>query len=232
MLGLVCYRDAGERDGQRGFGGAVFRAVYVERGGGLRAYLSAKRAARRLKRQRVQRAVFPLGYPYSDVFARAGILPPEELPLRRAKAAEIACRAMEELGLSPSSARVALLASRAYAAEEAAISLARRVRYLTLCFPGDERLARALRWDCGVSAYLARRDETLRADLAVSFDAGAPPCACPVLSLADETLAVSYGARLPPGSAAWDRRQLICALFAAGALRAEDIAVEAVRRRP
>ena len=76
-----------------------------------------------------------------------------------------------------------------------------------------------------------RRDKlaALRADLAVAFDDAAPRCGCPVLPLVDGALRVRYAAPLPQEAAGWETRQLICALFAAGALAKEDIAVKEVK---
>lgn len=229
MLGLVCYREAGEKNGTRTLCGVRFCTVYVLRGVGLRARLSARRAAKYLRKRRVQRAVFPCGFSCADIFACRGILPPWELTLRACKAAEIICRAMAQLHLSPS-ACIALVSSRPSGTlEHAALSLVRSVRYLTLCTPSGERLGRMLRWDCGVSAHIAVRDEMLCADLTVSFDDAAPRCICPVLPLGDEALGVTYDALLPLGTDAWERQQLLCALFAAGALRAEEITIKTVK---
>lgn len=230
MLGLVCYRDAGEKNGARTLCGARFCAVYVLRGDGLRARLSAQRAAKYLQKRRVQRAAFPPDYPCADAFARRGVLAPEEAPLRMAKGAEIILCAMAQHGLAPEGARIALVSARPSAVlETAAQLLVRRVRYLTLCTPDGARLSRRLRWDHGVSAYAAAPEETLRADLAVAFDDAAPRCGCPVLPLGDGALRVRYAAPLPQEAAGWETRQLICALFAAGALAEEDIAVKEVK---
>lgn len=229
MLGLICYRDAGEKNGVRMLCGARFHAVYVLRGEGLRAALSAKRAAGELQKRRVRRAVFPPDYPYAGVFARRGVLPPEEAPLRMAKSAEIILCAMTQCGLAPEGARVALVSSQPSAVlETAALSLVRRVRYLTLCTPCGEHLGRRLRWDHGVSACVAAPEEPLRANFAAAFDACTCRCGGPVLPLGDGALRVRYGAPLPREAASWEMRQLICALFAAGVLAEEKITVEEV----
>ena len=89
MQGLVCYRDTGEKNGARMLCGVRFDAAYASRGEGMLAALSAKRAAKYLQKSRVSYAVFPKDYPYAEVFARCGVLPPPEKPLRMAKAAEI-----------------------------------------------------------------------------------------------------------------------------------------------
>ena len=54
MMGLICYRDAGEKNGTRMLCGVNFCAVYVTRGEGVLAQLSAKRAVKYLKKRRVR----------------------------------------------------------------------------------------------------------------------------------------------------------------------------------
>lgn len=230
MLGLVAYREPGEKNGPRTLAGVRFCAAYVERGGGLRAALSARRAAKYLKKHRVRQAVFPPDFPMKEVFARRGVLPPDERALRGQMAAEIIRRAMTQLGLPPERTRLALAAARPSAAlNAAALTLAREVRYLTLCSPDTERLSCIMRWDWGVSVCAAAAGTALCADLAVVFDGLAPLCRCPVLPLGDETLAVVYGApTLAEETARWDGQQLICALFAAGALKTGEICIARV----
>ena len=112
MLGLVCYRDAGEKNGARMLCGVHFGAVCVPRGEGLRAVLSAKRAAKYLQKRHVRYAVFPKDYPHEALFARFGVLPPAEQPLRMAKSAEIVRCAMARLALAPERARRARRSKR------------------------------------------------------------------------------------------------------------------------
>ena len=101
MLGLVSYRDAGEKNGARTLCGVRFCAVYIARGEGMAARLSARRAAKYLKWHRVRYAVFPKDYPCKSAFARLGIVLPPEQPLRMTKAAEIVRCAMAQRGLRP-----------------------------------------------------------------------------------------------------------------------------------
>ena len=119
MLGLVCYQDTGEKNGARTLCGVHFGAVCVPRGEGLRAVLSAKRAAKYLQKRHVRYAVFPKDYPHEALFARFGVLPPAEQPLRMAKSAEIVRCAMARLALAPERARIALCASSQSPALEA-----------------------------------------------------------------------------------------------------------------
>lgn len=229
MLGLVCYRDAGEKDGARTLCGVRFGAVCVPRGEGLYPALSAKRAAKYLQKHHVRYAVFPKDYPYEDRFARGGVLPPAEQPLRMAKAAEIVRCAMTRLGLVPQQTRVALCASSQNASLEAAArELAKDVRYLTLCTPDGARIARTLRWDCGASACIVHRGERIAADLNVCFD-DALLADGPVLPLQSSALCVEYAAeKLDAAAEIWKEKQLICALYAALARRADEIWVKDV----
>ena len=114
MLGLVSYRDAGEKNGARTLCGVRFCAVYIARGEGMAARLSARRAAKYLKWHRVSYAVFPKDYPCKSVFARLGIVSPPEQPLRMTKAEEIVRCAMAQRGLRPECARIALLSHSSY----------------------------------------------------------------------------------------------------------------------
>ena len=156
----------------------------------MAARLSARRAAKYLKWHRVRYAVFPKDYPCKSAFARLGIVLPPEQPLRMTKAAEIVRCAMAQRGLRPECARIALLSAAPSAALEAAArELARDGRYLSLCTPGQERIARSLRWDCGASVYEVQRGEQLVSDLAVCFDDVPPPFGA-VLPLAEALLKV------------------------------------------
>ena len=233
MQGLVCYRDTGEKNGARTLCGVRFDAAYASRGEGMLAALSAKRAAKYLQKRRVSYAVFPKDYPYAEVFARCGVLPPPEQPLRMAKAAEIIRRAMARLGLAPERARIALCApSQSAALEAAARELSKDVRYLALCAPNGERLARTLRWDCGASVYEVQRGDHLASDLAVCFDDVPLPFGA-VLPLAEALLKVEYGAaEIEDAAPDWDQNQLICALYAALVRRADEIGVKDVKFPP
>lgn len=233
MLGLVSYRDAGEKNGARTLCGVRFCAVYIARGEGMAARLSARRAAKYLKWHRVSYAVFPKDYPCKSVFARLGIVSPPEQPLRMTKAEEIVRCAMAQRGLRPECARIALLSTAPSAALEAAArELARDVRYLSLCTPGQERIARSLRWDCGASVYEVQRGEQLVSDLAVCFDDVPPPFGA-VLPLAEVLLKVEYGAaEIENAAPDWDQNQLTCALYAALVRRADEIWVKDVKMPP
>ena len=57
----------------------------------------AGRAARRLWESGVRRAVFPVDFPYTELFLRQGVAPVETLPLRRTLAAPLTRRRLEAL---------------------------------------------------------------------------------------------------------------------------------------
>ena len=230
MLGLIGYRDAGEKNGARTLCGVRFCAVCAARGEGMLAAFSAGRAAKYLRKRGVRYAVFPKDYPYGEVFARFNVLPPPEQPLRMAKAAEIVRCAMARLGLAPERARIALSASSQSAALEAAArELVGDVRYLTLCAPNGERLARTLRWDCGATVHTVQRGEQIAADLTVCFDELFPSSGA-VLPLRSSALSVAYGTEnLGNAATIWDEDQLICALYASLARRADEIWVKDVK---
>ena len=149
------------------------------------------------------------------------------------KAAEIIRRAMARLGLAPERARIALCApSQSAALEAAARELSKDVRYLALCAPNGERLARTLRWDCGASVHTLQTDERIAADLSVCFDDFPLPDGL-VLPLGSGAVSVAYGTEnLGDAAMIWNEDQLICALYASLARRADEIWVKDVKMPP
>ena len=147
--------------------------------------------------------------------------------------AEIIRRAMARLGLAPERARIALCApSQSAALEAAARELSKDVRYLALCAPNGERLARTLRWDCGASVHTLQTDERIAADLSVCFDDFPLPDGL-VLPLGSGAVSVAYGTEnLGDAAMIWNEDQLICALYASLARRADEIWVKDVKMPP
>lgn len=227
MLGWIRYEGAEKCGAERVmFGSAAVLILDVPCGKSLRSARSARRAARFLVRNRVRLAVFPSGYPYADVFLRHGIARPDTAALYRACAAKITRCVLRQNGISPKTAEVALLAKNpSPALQKAAHALSGSVRYLTLCVPGREALARELRWMHGIAVRLPHAGEPTSAVLAVSFD-GARTASCPLIPLADERLTVSLHAQID-GKTCTDPA-LLAALLAADALKADDICVEQV----
>lgn len=172
MLGYIAYRaEEAPAAPARVIGGVRFRAVYVRRGGGIAARLSARAAARALQRAGVRCAVFPPDYPHRALFARCGVLPPPLTPLCHALAAPIVRRYAAEHGLDLRRAAVAFAAPRVTPELRRAVwELSAETRYIMLRIPGGgEELARSLRRGRGVAARAAAMGELTSADLTVCF---------------------------------------------------------------
>lgn len=216
MLGYVDYREGGlGAASTRVIGGVRFRAVYVRRGNGIAARLSARAAAHVLRSGGVRRAVFPQDYPHRAVFAEYGVLPPPLTPLCHALAAGIVRRYAARRGLGLHRAAVAFAAPHVTPELRRAVwELSAETRYIVLRIPeGGGELARLLRRERGVAVRVAAPGETVSADLTVCF----APCG-----------ALGEGAVLPlyvpesPEDAPGAGLELCAALCLAGAEGAED----------
>ena len=216
MLGYVDYRAEGSPAAPtRVIGGVRFRAVYVRRGDGIAARLSARAAARALRRHGVRCAVFPPDYPHRALFAGYGVSPPPVTPLYHAFAAGIARRYAARRGLDLHRAAVAFAAPRVTPELRQAVwELSAEARYIVLRIPdGGGELARLLRRERGVAARVAAPGEVVSVDLTVCFE----PCE-----------AFGGGAVLPlyapepPNGAPDAGLELRAALFLAGAFDAES----------
>ena len=98
--------------------------------------------------------------------------------------------------------------------------------------PNGERLARTLRWDCGASVHTLQTDERIAADLSVCFDDFPLPDGL-VLPLGSGAVSVAYGTEnLGDAAMIWNEDQLICALYASLARRADEIWVKDVKMPP
>lgn len=231
MFGLVEWRGTGESCAAREkrLGGARFLSVGIRRGDGLRALLSRQRAAGALERHGVRQAVFPSELAAFAPFAARGIEPVAVLPLREAAAAAIVRCVMEQEGIAPKRATVALCAAqvtRAYAA--AAVSLAPSVRYLQLCTAhGGWELSRSLRSRFGAAAPVLSAPEG--ADIVLCFDAAAELSTVRglVLPLYDAALCIDYAPAWTEESGV-EPEQLLAALHASLVLRAEELTVTRV----
>lgn len=227
MLGWVHYEEAEKCGAERVMlGSASVLILGVPRGESRRCALLARRAARFFARCGVRLAALPTDYPYAAAFSRRGIAQSDTSALYRACAAEIARCALCQCGISPQTASVALLSQKPSAAlQNAAHALCPCVRYLTLCVPNGEELARELRWRYGIAVRLVHEGEELSTALALSFD-GAPAASCPCIPLADGRLSVSLQAQI--GGKECADSALLAALYAADALKTDDICVEQV----
>ena len=172
MLGYIIYGDGPKKPelGQYPLAGVSFTSLRfgeARRPNGPLALRRAARGAEQLREAGARRAVFPVDFPYTALFIRRGIAPVETLPLRRALAGPLTRRRMEELGLSPTQAVVALSADRmTREVADTARSLALSFRYVLLSVPsGGEEFARSLRREYGVSLLLDPSPDQLdRAD--------------------------------------------------------------------
>ncbi len=169
MFGLIAYHTADIPPVQV-IDGVRFRAVRVAEGTSLRARLSARVAARTLRRAGIRCAMFPADYPLLPLFARRGIDPPSPAPLYRAAAAAIVRRYLR--GIDPRGAMVAFAARRVTPDLRRCVTeLCAEIRYIALCVPdGGEAFARSLRRDYGVAARIGSPDALPRPDLFVVFD--------------------------------------------------------------
>ena len=175
MLGYIEYTQNGESAylEKRTRCGAQF--LVLDMGKGARGMLSSYRAARAAERMRalgVRRAVFPVDFPHTAAFLRAGIAPVDPMPLRRALAAQFVRRKFENLGISNTQAVVAVCGE--YMSDEIAQmvrELASSYRYVMLDVrSGGEEFAARLRRQYGTALIVAPSvDQLERADALVMF---------------------------------------------------------------
>ena len=215
MFGFVCCHSE-EQPRFRVIEGTQFRAVYVTPGRSLRARMSCHAAARALRRDGVREAVFPPESVYRAAFARRGISPLSPVPLYHATAVAIVRRYMEQLGIDARHATAAFAAERVTPEIMRAVeTLSGEIRYIALCMPGGEELARVLQREHGVAARLSTLPQ--RADLRVAF--GKAEVVGDVLRI-DSALRVAYDSPYP--------NELLAALFRAGSLDADALFVTSV----
>lgn len=176
MLGYIIYGDGPKRPelSERQLSGGNFvtlsMALQVRPNGPLALY-RARQGARLLREAGVRSAVFPVDFPYTALFIRLGVLPIDTLPLRRALAAPLTRRRLENGGFQPTQAVVAISGERAVReVTECAKALALSYRYVLLSVRGAENFARSLRREYGISLLLdPSPDQLNRADALVLF---------------------------------------------------------------
>ena len=201
--------------------GAPFRTVTVTERTGLAARLSARSAARALRRAGVREAVFPEGYTVPPVFERYGIKPVSPVPLYRATAASIVRLTLRQQAMPEAGITLAFTAGRVTPELAAAVrALASCARYITLAVPDCEALTRMLLREYGLAARIAANGEAIRADLTVCFDPF--PAEGPCLPLYSEALPVSYDT--PEDCPV----PLLTALWRAGTVDASSLSVRSV----
>ena len=118
MLGYIIYGDGPKRPeiGERQLAGGNFVTLSMAlqaRPNGPLALYRARQGARLFREAGVRSAVFPVDFPYTALFIRMGVLPIDTLPLRRALAAPLTRRRLEQGGFQPTQAVVAISGDRA-----------------------------------------------------------------------------------------------------------------------
>ena len=176
MLGFIEYYESDKtrpylRQEQRA--GGSFLVLSMGRAAhGLLAPHRALRAARQLRERGVYRAVFPVDFPHTAIFLRAGITPIDPLPLRCALAASFVQRELQRRNASATDAIIAVsgLCVTSELAETTR-TLALRYRYVLLSVrTGGEELERRLRREYGISLLTnPSRGQLERADALALF---------------------------------------------------------------
>lgn len=243
MLGCIIYGGGSKRPalGDRKISGGSFVTLEMStysRPNGPVARYRARQGAVLLRDAGVRSAVFPVDFPYTSLFIRQGILPVDTLPLRRALAAPLTRRRLENSGFSPAQAVVAVSGSRAVReVTECAKALALSYRYVLLSAKGDmEAFSRNLRREYGISLLLdPSTDQLDRADALILFSPRND------LALDNPILYTIYPGgetgrgRLPlclphiladQVEANCDQEQMAAALYAMGALTLENLLAE------
>ena len=243
MLGYIMYGDGPKRPelGERQLPGGTFVTLRMGQTAHPNSPLSLARArqgARRLREAGVRSAVFPVDFPYTALLIRQGISPVDTLPLRRALAAPLTRRRLENGGFQPTQAVAAVSGDRAIReVTECAKALALSYRYVLLSVRGDgAAFAKSLRREYGISLLLDPSPDQLdRADALVLFSPRTD------LALNNPILYTLYPGGeagrgrlplcLPPALAEQaetncDQEQLAAALYAMGALTAENLLAE------
>ena len=243
MLGYIIYGDGPKRPEIRReqlLGGLfiTLRMAQLTRPNSLLARRRVVLAAGKMREMGVRSAVFPVDFPYMLPFVRQGICPVDTLPLRRALSASLARRQMEQLGLDPTQAVVAIVGNRmSREMMETTKALALSYRYVLLSVKeGGETLARSLRREYGVSLLLhPSREQLERADALLLFSPRGD------LSGENRVFYTLYpGGEIGRGNvpldvpaalaerveANCDRRQLAAALYAMGTLTLDSILAE------
>ena len=243
MVGYIIYGDGPKKPelGTCQIAGAAFAALRMGEARRPNSPFALRRAAKgaaQLREAGVRHAVFPVDFPYTALFIHQGITPVDTLPLRRALAGPLTRRRMEELGLSPTQAVVAVSSDRmSREVSDTTRSLALSFRYVLLSVQsGGAEFARSLRREYGISLLLDPSPDQLdRADALVLFSPRTD------LSLNNPILYTLYPGGeagrgrlplcLPPAlaeqtEANCDREQLAAALYAMGALAPETLLAE------
>jgi len=160
MFGFVVWPAEQFRMREDRIVGVPFFRVEIPRGGLWRIRRLVRRSVHQMEKRRIVRAVFPVEFPYLDLFCRQGILPASDLALRRTVAPGLLLWRMKTAGIVPEQSAAAVLAAAPTADVELLLrELAPRVRYLSLWAGGSgQELAERLRWERGIALRMTGRD--------------------------------------------------------------------------
>ena len=188
-------------------------------------------AEKKLARKGVERVILPAYFPFSQTLSKFGLRPVSTLPLRKCLAADWVRAALEEKGIAPGSARVAVCADHLTADVVRTITeLSLRHRYVMVAVPyGGEELCRRLRREYGVSLLMNPSSEQLeQAEAKILFDPAKQESGNPVvLPLYDENWPLPQ-LLLPPAlerqiSEQVNRGQMLTVLQQSGVVRPGQI---------
>ena len=155
MIGYIAYQDDVKTwtVEEKNLLGLRFLQLTLPKGRRLTGKYYANRAARAMGKLGIRQAVFPVDFPWWEVFTRRGVLPVDTLPLYRRMAPQIVKRQMADLGLSPGATTVAAVGDN-LTGELAKIltEIALQVRYLSVSMRyGAEEFCHSLRREYGIS---------------------------------------------------------------------------------
>ncbi len=172
MLGYIEYdggRSALRIVKEKRCGGTFLVAYTGCRAAGLFERKRADRAAGMLREQGIRRAVFPVDFPFGDVFSHRGILPVDPQPLRIRLCPQIIRKRLAAALIDEREAVVAVAGDHVSAALEQTVrALVRDFRHVLLSVSGGENLARELWQQQGAAVQLnPSRDRLESADALV-----------------------------------------------------------------
>ena len=153
--------------------GATF--LVLDMGKSAQGMFSSRRAVRAAERMRahgVRRAVFPVDFPHTAAFLRAGIAPVDPMPLRHALGGRFVKKRLEKLGIANAQAVIAVSGETVNKTLARTVQeLAASYRYVLLSVrSGGEEFAAQMRRQYGVSLVLEpSADQMERADALVLF---------------------------------------------------------------
>ena len=244
MIGYISYAVQGKAWAveEKNLLGLRFLQVTLPGGRKVLGRWYASRAARAMEKLRIRQAVFPVDFPWQDLFIRRGILPVDTLSFHRRMAPQVVKKALADLGLSPGSSTVAVVGERMTGELEKILTeLALQVRYLTLSMAwGGEEFCHSLHREYGVSVLQSpSREQLAQAQALLLFAPWEGRAENPILlrlydgELVTGSNGVTYGLPVKLEGELEEnccREQVLAALLAAGILQNYQIPVIKVDR--